>query len=170
MLTFKVVSNLSDLLKLDAITSEALSESRFRYFDFAPEKFEKMAREISKDSKRNGVLVCYSGSTAVGFVFCNISELAIARGALITTVTMFFVPQKYRDTLLGGKISNGLLSGLENWTRTRGGLEILFHANFGSVSERVHRFVKRRGFETVGGTYAKTLGAKTEGEQKRIKL
>lgn len=157
VLKFSVVTELDEMLSLEPLAREALAESRFSYFDFAPDKFGKLARVASSDVGRHGVLAAKVGGEPVGFVYCTLGGLAIGNGPMITTVTMFFVDSQKRESLLGGKISYGLLAGLESWTRARGGREIIFHANFGSVSERVHRFLKKRGYETVGGSYAHTV-------------
>jgi hypothetical protein len=157
MLKFSVVTELDEMLSLESLARDALAESRFSYFDFSPEKFERLARTASSDVGRHGVLVAKVDDKPVGFVYCTIGGLAIGDGPLITTVTMFFVKDNVRTTLLGGKASYGLLTGLESWTKSRGGHEVLFHANFGRASERIHGFLKRCGFEVLGGSYARRL-------------
>lgn len=134
--------------------SDALSESRFHYFRFSKEKFVRQAKKISKKSRSNGVLCASIDGQPVGMIYCTFGELEVATQAYITTVNLFFVTRRLRASLLGGKAALGLLSGLESWTRHRGGKEILVHSNFGEGGDRTHRFLRRRGFETLGGCYA----------------
>lgn len=157
MLTFSVLSEAREILKLEALTKQSLEESRFSDFVFSAEKFRSLAIASASNSARSGVLVAYFKGIPVGFVYCTAGGLAIADGPPLTTVTLFYVSQRYRETLVRGKIALGLLSGLESWAKVRGSKEVLFHVNFGSVSERVHRFLRRRNFRTIGGCYVKTV-------------
>ncbi len=154
-LKFAVFTELKQMLSLQSLAEQALVESRFSYFTFSPEKFQILADNAAQDTKRHGVLVASLECKPVGFCYCTLGGLAIGEGAFLTTVSLFFIPIHIRQTLLGGRIANGLLAGLESWTVARSGREILFHVNFGGASERTHRFLKRRGFATVGGSYVK---------------
>lgn len=154
---YRVLTELDDILSLELLARDIIAESRFSYFSFSEEKFRRLALDISKNPNSQGLLVAYIRGKPFGLIYCSAGELALGYGHIITTVTMFFVDKSIRHTLLGGKSAHGLLAGLESWSKARNAREVLFHANFGSVSERVHKFLKRRGFETVGGTYAKPL-------------
>lgn len=154
---YQVLTQLGDILPLEPLARDIISESRFFYFTFSEKKFKRLASDISKNPKSQGLLVAYIRGKPFGLVYCNAGELALGEGHIITTVIMFFVDKSIRHTLLGGKTALALLVGLESWSKARNAKEVLFHANFGSVSERVHKFLKRRGFETVGGSYAKPL-------------
>jgi hypothetical protein len=104
---------------------------------------------------RHGVLIPTHNETPVGFAYCNIGEPMVGTGLLITTVQVLYVSAKVRASLLGGKIANGLLNGVLNWNAARDGQEVLIHVTSGIQAAGTHRFLKRRGFETVGGSYVR---------------
>lgn len=154
---YKVIDDFDALLNLEGIAREALSESRFSYAQFSSKKFRQRAETVSMYNKTNGVLAAYHNDIPYGLVYCTAGEVFVASNAIISSVTLFYVRIKIRETMLGGRVANQLMNGLVSWSKMRGCREILFHANFGESSEKVHRFVKKRGFRTVGGSYAREI-------------
>ena len=76
-------------------------------------------------------------------------------GLLITTVQVLYVRKSIRDTLLGGKAANALLNGVLSWSKSRRAEELLIHTTSGIKADVKDRFLKRRGFQVVGGSYVR---------------
>ena len=156
-LDFQIYTQFDEFLSLVPLAKRLLSESRFSHSVFSESKFEALAKVAERQPKIHGVLVARFASKPIGIIYCTAGVLAIADGPPIATVNVFYVEKALRETLLGGRIGTSLLAGLESWSTSRGCAEVLFHVNFGTQSERVHRFLKKRGYSTVGGSYAKTI-------------
>ena len=156
-LKFEVASELSQIMQLRSLAQEALAESRFRGATFSLEKFTKAAERATADISRHGVLIASRSDSPVGFAYCNIGNPMVGIGLLITTVQVLYVSPKIRATLLGGKVANGLLNGVLSWNKVRQGKEVLVHLTSGIKSAETHLLLKKRGFETIGGGYAKKL-------------
>jgi rhodanese-related sulfurtransferase len=154
-LRFRVAETLDEILTLELLAKEALAESRFQAARFSPEKFTKAAKRAAADTSRHGVLIATRSDRSIGFAYCNIGEPLVGTGLLITTVQVLYVGRSTRDTLLGGKAANALLNGVLSWNEVRQGAEVLIHLTSGIRSAETHSFLKKRGFETIGGSYAK---------------
>jgi len=74
-------------------------------------------------------------------------------GPLITKVQVLYATAQVRASSPGGKVANGQLNRVQRWNKARGGAEVLIHVTSGIRAEGTHRFLKRRGLETVGGSY-----------------
>lgn len=152
---FRVASNLADMMSVEALAQEALAESRFGKSRFSEEKFLKVAKQAASDNGRHGVLIATLRDEPLGFLYCGIGEPLVGEGVLITTVHVLYVPPALRRNLLGGKIANGLLNGALSWNKARHGQEVLLHLTSGINTKQSHVFLKRRGFQTLGGSYVK---------------
>lgn len=143
------------MLALKPLVKEALAESRFGAATFSDEKFQNVVERTAGDNIRYGVLAAYQNDNPVGFAQCNIGEPLVATGMLVTTVQIMFVCAALRVTLLGGKVANGLINGVQSWSKARDGTEVMIHLTSGVKSAQTHKLLKRRGFETIGGSYAR---------------
>jgi len=152
---FKVAKTVDEILQLEPLAAEALTESRFGIAAFSRSKFQKVAQQAAENQSRYGVLVATLRGKPVGFLYCAIGEPLVGEGVLITTVHVLFVPPSLRGGLLGGKVANGLLNGVLSWSKSRNGKEVLLHLTSGVHSARTHRFLNRRGFVAIGGSYAR---------------
>jgi hypothetical protein len=88
---------------------------------------------------------------------CNIGEPLVGTGVLIATAQVIYVSKSIRRTLLGGKIANALLNGFVSWSKSRRAEDLLIHTTSGIRAEQNDRFLKRRGFGCVGGSYVRTM-------------
>ena len=152
-LHFEVAENVDSVLQLRDLAEEALAESRFRAADFSIEKFTKAAKRAAADTSRHGVLIATRSDCPIGFAYCNIGEPLVGTGLLIATVQVLYVGKTTRDTLLGGKAANALLNGVLSWSKSRRAEELLIHTTSGIKADVNDRFLRRRGFQVIGGSY-----------------
>ena len=151
---FEVLTDETEIMALEPLVQALLEESRFGKAQYSREKLQKIADKSAADPSRHGFLVAYQNDKPVGFVYCGIGEPLIGTGLLITNVHALFVDKKVRNSLLGGKVANGLLNGVLHWNQARNGEEVLIHLTSGIRPQDTHRFLKRRRFDVVGGSYA----------------
>ena len=151
---FEVITNEIAIMALEPLVQALLAESRFAKAEYSRDKFLKIAKKAAADSARHGFLVAYQNESPVGFVYCGIGEPLIGTGLLVTNVHVLFVSKPVRSSLLGGKVANGLLNGILHWNKARNGEEVLIHLTSGIRPQDTHRFLKRRRFYVVGGSYA----------------
>jgi hypothetical protein len=147
---------LSEILALECIAKEAMAESRFKGAEFSVEKFTMAAERAAADTSRHGVLIAARSDSPIGFAYCNVGEPLVETGLLITTVQVLYVGKSTRDTLLGGKAANALLNGVLSWSKSRRTEELLIHTTSGIKADVNDRFLRRRGFQVVGGSYVYT--------------
>lgn len=152
-LHFKVANDIKSILRLRHLAEEALAESRFRGANFSIEKFTKAAERAAADTSRHGVLIAARSDSPIGFAYCNVGEPLVGTGLLITTVQVLYVGRSTRDTLLGGKAANALLNGVLSWSKSRQAEELLIHTTSGIKADVNDRFLRRRGFKVIGGSY-----------------
>ncbi len=155
-LDFVVASKLDQILQLQPLAEEAMTESRFRAARFSKAKFVSVAERAAADTSRHGVLIASLSGYPIGFSYCNVGEPLVGTGLLITTVQVLYVSKSTRDTLLGGKAANALLNGAFNWSKSRRAEEMFVHTTSGIKAEVNDRFLRRRGFRVVGGSYVHT--------------
>lgn len=154
-MNFYHAKTLEQILELEDLAREALSESRYKAAAFSPNKFKKHATEAANGPRHHGVLVAAHGGKPVGFVYCNVGEPLVGDGLLITSVQLLFVVPYIRETLLGGKAFLGLLNGLMAWSNSRKGCEVLIHATSGLGTSEVSGALNRLGFRTCGMSFIK---------------
>ncbi len=154
-LRFRVAETLDEILTLEWLAKEALAESRFRAARFSLEKFTKAAERAAADTSRHGVLIATRSDHPIGFAYCNIGEPLVGTGLLIATVQVLYVGKSIRDTLLGGKAANALLNGVLSWSKSRRAEELLIHTTSGIKADVNDRFLRRREFQAVGGSYVR---------------
>lgn len=157
-LSFEVLTQAEDRLEeLISLTRTAHEESRLSYITFDPRKVEAIVRRAVIDTKRHGIMMCYEDDRAVGVAYCTIGEYHIGAGTLVTTIHNINVLPEKRRGLSGGKVALGLIRGVETWSQARNAKEIFFHVTSGVHLGRTHKFVRRLGYQFVGGSYAKRI-------------
>jgi hypothetical protein len=85
--------------------------------------------------------------------FCTAGEYFIGEGALLTTVTVFYVPKSIRSSLLGGKVVLQLIRAVQRWSELRGVDRILFHVTSGTRVLATDKLFKKTGARLTGGNY-----------------
>ena len=148
-------AHLDDLIELARASHD---ESRLSYITFAPQKVEKIVRRALSDTKRHGIMLCTDQGHPVGAAHCSIGEYHIGEGTLVTTIHNINVLAEKRHSLAGGKVALGLLRGIETWSKARNSKEIFFHVTSDVDLARTHKFIKRLGYQFIGGSYAKRIG------------
>ena len=156
-LSFVVLDESAKIADIVFLARRAHEESRFSYITFAPEKVEAIAKRALADPNRHAALMCRDGAAPVGFLYASVGEYHIGTGTLMTTVHNLNVLSEVRHTLKGGRVSLGLLKGLDRWSRARGASEVLFHVTSDVETGRTHKFIRRLGYKLIGGSYAKSL-------------
>ena len=152
-LQFRVVNDDADIPALISLAGDAHHESRFRDIPFSPDKVADIAGRAIADPKRHGVFLAAKGDAPVGMLYCSVGEYHIGTDVLLTTIHNMNVSRDVRESLSGGRVALGLMSGVKSWSKARGAVEILFHVTSGVDLARSHKFAKRMGFEFVGGSY-----------------
>lgn len=155
-LRFSLLDDKRNIEDVVFLASEFHEESRFGYIPFAPEKVEAIALGVLKDPAHQAIMLCWEHGEAVGALHCSAGEYNIGKGVIVSTFHSLFVLPRIRRTLLSGRVTLGLMRGVEKWSQARGAKEVLFHATSGIDLERTHRFVKRLGYNFIGGSYAKS--------------
>ena len=144
--------NISDVVYL---AREFHEESRFGNIPFAPEKVKAISQIILQDPSHQAVTVCRERGEAVGAMHGSAGEYNIGKGVIVSTFHSLFVLPRIRKTLLSGRVTLGLMRGVEKWSRARGAKEILFHATSDIDLERTHTFIQRLGHRFIGGSYVR---------------
>jgi len=85
--------------------------------------------------------------------YCSTDEYHIGTDVLLNTIHNINVCRDVRESLSGGRVALGLMSGVKSWSKARAAEEILLHVTSGIDLGRSHKFAKRMGFEFVGGSY-----------------
>lgn len=150
---FYVAADLNEILELEGLAEEALNDSRYRRSEFSSNKFCKLAQVAATDTARHGVLIAASEGRPKGFLYCTIGEHLVGTGVLMTTVIVLFVCRDVRSTLAGGRVANQLLNGARSWSSSRGGQELMVHLTGGGREIQNDRFLRRRNFNMIGGSY-----------------
>ena len=143
---------------LVALAKAAHEESRLSYIIFAPHKVEAIVRKALADTKRHGIMLCKDHGLVVGAAYCSVGEYHVGAGTLVTTIHNINVLPEKRRGLSGGKIALGLMRGIETWSQARKSKEIFFHVTSDVDLVRTHKFIKRLGYQFIGGSYAKRIG------------
>lgn len=154
ILTFRHVSDASDMSAILRLARDAHQQSRFRDIPFSEEKATKIVEKALLDRKRHGILLALKGDVAVGGLHCSVGEYFIGTGTLIATIHNINIASNVGSTMLSGRTTLGLLTGARTWAKARGAKEILLNVTSGKDLERTHKLMKRLGFEFVGGNYA----------------
>ena len=100
-------------------------------------------------------MMCWERGKPVGALHCSAGEYSIGTEVVVSTFHSLFVHPRIRKTLLSGRVTLGLMRGVEKWSQARGAKEILFHATSDIDLPRTHRFVQRLGYKFIGGSYVK---------------
>lgn len=140
-----------------ALAKDFHGESRFSYIEFAPKKVKAIVERVLNNNKREAILMCWEAERPLGALYCSVGEYHIGYGSLITTCHSIFVRSDIRGSLLSGRVTLGLMKGMESWSKARSSQEILFHATADIDAARVHKFIKRLGYQFIGGSYARSL-------------
>lgn len=147
----------ADIPALANLAREAHLEGRFRDIPFSPRKAENCAREAILEKRNQCIFLAISESDPVGLLWVSTGGYLFGEGGQIATIQAIFVCSKHRNRMNGGSAALGLMSGARSWAIAKGAKEILLHTTLGINSKRTHKFVKRLGFETVGGSYSYDL-------------
>lgn len=156
-LKFFVADNAQEVWPFLDLIKKTHDESHLGHIKFSESKTISIVHKAIADKKRNGIFLAERKGVPVGFLYCTIGEYFIGTGSLITTVNSMGVARRTRRSLNGGRVALGLISGLESWSRARASSEILFHVTSGNGVGRTHKFLKRRGFTLLGGSYSRRL-------------
>lgn len=152
-LQFLVVDNDDDVPSLITLAREAHAESRFGYIPFSADKVAAIAKRAIGDPKQHGIFLATKDDTPLGMLYCSTGEYHIGTDVLLTTIHNINVRRDVRETLSGGRVALGLISGARSWSKARGAEEVLLHVTSGVDLAGSHKFAKRMGFEFVGGSY-----------------
>lgn len=156
-LSFRVVTDKSDIPALVELAREAHEESRFSYIPFSEEKVVKIAQVVLKQSQLNCVFLAEKNGVVVGFSYCSLGEYHIGKGVIVATLQSLCVLHSVRAGLNGGKVALGLIARNINWSRQRGAAELLVHVTSGVNISETHRFLSRIKYDIIGGSYAISL-------------
>ena len=154
-LRFALLDDERDITDVVYLAREFHEESRFGYIRFAPEKVEAIARSVLQDPAHQAIMVCRERGEMVGALHCSAGEYNIGKGVIVSTFHSLFVLPRIRKTLLSGRVTLGLMRGVEKWSQARGAKEILFHATSDIDLERTHTFIQRLGYRFIGGSYVR---------------
>ena len=103
--------------------------------------------------KLNAIFLAEYEAKPIGFLFCAAGEYIVGTGTLLTTVHSFYVGEKHRSTLLGGKAAKKLITALVKWSEDRGCKEIMIHNTSGIDPVRTDNFLRKAKFGIVGANY-----------------
>ncbi|WP_298965656.1 hypothetical protein [uncultured Roseibium sp.] len=142
------------------LAKEAHSNTVFRDIVFSEEKARTIFESAINRPDRNGLIYATPNVDAplqenglYGFASVRAGEYFLGSGGLIATVQTLNVSDKISGTLLGGKVSIGLVKALRHWANARGCEHLLIHVTNGVDAARSDGFFRRLGFKTVGGNY-----------------
>lgn len=156
--SFRIVRDKSDIPALITLAREAHEESRFSYIPFSANKVRQIVEMAINDTKRHGLFIAEQNRQTVGSAYCSIGEYHIGEGKLIATIQNINVSQSVRNSLAGGRAAIGLFNGVQSWAKARGACELLLHVTSGIDLARTHKLAKHLGYNTIGASYAKSLG------------
>ena len=148
-------SHQEDILAIRDITLEYHSESRYAHIPFSERKFIRMfSKAISSPNDTLSLYVQHNGKT-VGLLNAGAGDYYLGDGGRMVTVYALYVSKPVRASSLGGRITVKLLRILNDWARTQQAEEMHVHVTSGVEPERTDRLLRRLGYRTYGGNYAR---------------
>ncbi len=157
VLRFEVASTLEQMMALEPLAKAHLAETRYGDEPFTGVGFKQAAQKACLQPKQMGVLIAYVREKPVGVIYCTLNPFLVLEQVLLCNVQWFYIDAEIRKSLLGGKVANGLFNGARSWAKTRNARELTISNTADPNSHKLHRFLKRRGAQTIGGCYAVTL-------------
>jgi L-amino acid N-acyltransferase YncA len=155
-LRVRLLTDRAEIERLRPLARADHEESALGDIPFSDRKFGRLADDAARDPNRIGVIVAEKHSEIRGFLFCTAGEYFIGEGALLTTVTVLYVPRDIRSSMLGGKIVFQLIRAVRKWSEARGVERILFHVTSGIRMTASDKLFKKIGARLLGGNYMLT--------------
>lgn len=128
--------------------------TRFRAYDYNPERMEANLRAIINDTRGTHcffVAVDESGMSVGGLIGCVESHFFSDK--LVASVIHYDVLPEKR---MGGAALK-LLTAFKKWAENRNAFEISAGVNSGVELDRMDSFLRKLGFQMTGGNYSMTL-------------
>lgn len=151
-----------DLDKVFPLMVELHESSRFGSIPLSREKCNRFAIRSFDNPDQHALVIAEKDNEAIGFIFCSVSEFMVGTDELLTSVMAFYVSQRHRRTMIGGKVAIRLLSTIIEWSRKRGSKEVMIHVTSGIDIQRTDKFLRRANFKVIGANYAFALGTDNE--------
>jgi len=156
-LSLRLAEASNDLDLLRPLIAEFHQASHFSGVPLSQAKIEAMFAEAVARPDRYAVIIAEYDRRAIGFLYCFAGEYVGGAEALVTTIHTYFVAQKYRHSLLGGRTAARLLKAAIRWSEIRKVREVILHVTSGIDLDRTDRFVRKAGFRLFGTNYALRL-------------
>ncbi|MCR9134383.1 MAG: GNAT family N-acetyltransferase [Alphaproteobacteria bacterium] len=147
----------ADLDKVYPLVVELHESSGFRSIPLSREKCNRFAGRAFTNPEQHALVIAEIDGDPIGFIFCSVSEFMVGTDALITSVMAFYVGERHRSTMIGGKVAIRLLSTVIEWSKKRGSREIMIHVTSGIDIQRTDKFLRRANFKVIGANYAFSL-------------
>lgn len=156
-ISIRLATQQADFDRLRPLSLELHGQTRYSDIPYSFEKRDALFNKAITRPGQHALFIAEKDSESIGFLFCGAGEYIVGTEDIIATVISFFVPEKYRTSLLGGRAAVGLLKSAVNWSRARSAREIQVHATAGISIQRLDRFLRRSGFSVIGANYAFAL-------------
>lgn len=143
----------ADLDKVYPLMVELHESSRFHSIPLSREKCNRFAGRAFEYPDWHALVLAEIDDEPIGFIFCSLSEFLVGTDALLTSVMAFYVGQRHRSTMIGGKAAIRLLSTVIEWSKIRGSQEVMIHVTSGIDIQRTDRFLRRANFKVIGANY-----------------
>jgi len=140
-----------DLLKIRDLGKEMMEESHFNFMSVDYEKTESFFRNCL-ENKQYCLLLAEQGHDPRGMIVAHASEYFFNKD-IIATILMYFVREQHRRSSAAIK----LIHGFRQWAINRNAREILVPVTSGVRIDETDRFLRRAGFDHLGGNYALRL-------------
>ena len=157
-ITVRNCNSIQDIEELKPLIIELHSASHFSNTTLDLGKCHKILAQSLKNPRQHALMLCELEGVPIGFIFCSVGEILTGNGALFTSVGAFYVGEKYRHSLVGGRAAVRLLAALIEWSKQRNAREIMIHVTSGIDIQRTDKFLRRARFRVIGANYAFALG------------
>lgn len=156
-LNLRFAKSKEDIDFLWPLLLELHDESRFRDIPLARAKCDRLLSKAFDNPDQYALVLAETGDGPIGFVFCSVGEFLVGTDDLMTTVFAFYVRERARATMIGGRAAIRLLSTIIEWSRKRRSREVMIHVTSGIDIQRADKFLRRARFKVVGANYAFSL-------------
>ncbi|MEP4111846.1 MAG: GNAT family N-acetyltransferase, partial [Sneathiella sp.] len=146
----ETLNDINLLFPLGKIASE---EPSFNLSNFDLNKRKKVYEEWLENKKKYVILIAEQEGEAIGFLTAWAGRHYLSKTDVAATVTAFFVLPEKR----GGFAALKLIDGFRQWAKNRDAKSIHIHVTSGIRIRETDRFLRKIGFRSMGGNYAKDL-------------
>lgn len=145
----------NDIPELVKLGKEIYLESQQKDLGFDEARLRNQIEAcLRPESKNYCLFVAEREGRIIGVFWGHIDQHFFSK-ALVATEYMFYVKPDFRGT----SVALRLMHAYKTWAENRNAQEIMICMTIGVEPEKFDRFIKKLGFQYVGGNYSMRVGA-----------